>query len=104
MANLNIKWTLPTTKSPSGLPLDVSEIEKVVIELSADLGESYAVIGEYTPDTLETTVQDLPPGEWYVRGSVIDTAGRPSKPKVVSIAIVDDSGPGELQTLVLTVM
>lgn len=99
MANLRIQWVLPTVRQ-SGLPLPVEEIANVRIDLSADGGQSYGEIGVYAPNILETIVQDLEPGEWFVRGTVVDVQNRQSTPVSSSIVIADDSPPGGL-TLIL---
>lgn len=101
MANVRVKWTLPTTRQ-SGLPLQVSDIAAVEIAQSADGGASFGVIDVLPPTTLETVVQDLEPGEWFFRGVVVDKAGRRSDPKSGSVVVPDETPPGQLLTLVLT--
>lgn len=95
MANVRVTWTLPTTRE-SGKPLDPAAIQHVRVDISADGGANYAEFGAYTPDVLETVVQDLEPGDWAFRGTVVDSADRESAPKVGFITIVDASPPGAL--------
>jgi hypothetical protein len=100
MANLKVQWVLPTTRQ-SGKPLAVSDIANVKIELSAD-GANFADFGVFTPDVLETVVTELEVGEWFVRGTVVDTAGRSSPAKAASYVIEDTTAPSELVSLTLS--
>jgi hypothetical protein len=99
MANLNISWALPTTRE-SGKPLNPSDILHVRIEISADGGANYGLVGDFPPDVLNTVVQDVDFGEWTVRGLVADTKGRVSNPVVAQVVNEDTTPPSEL-TLVL---
>ena len=92
MADLKIQWALPTTRE-SGNPLDVADIKHVRIELSADSGANYALIGDFLPDVLETVVQALDSGTFTVRGLVADKQGRVSQPVTASI-VIDETAPG----------
>lgn len=94
MARLNISWVLPTLRE-SGKPLPVEQIKYVGLDISAD-GETYELLGTFTPDTLSTFVDDVDYGEWFVRGTVFDTAGRASTPVTKSIVRTDDTPPGAL--------
>ena len=105
MANVRVTWTLPTTRE-SGKPLNPADIRGVSIELSAD-GEAFAEIGEFPPTELSTVVQDLEPGLWAFRGTVIDTKARPSAPVVNMIDIPvpeDTTAPSPLLTLDLGIV
>lgn len=93
MANLRISWVLPTTRE-SGKPLNPADIAGVLIELSADRGASYVVVGNYPPNVLQTLIEDVDYGDWFVRGTVQDTAGRLSLPVVASINRQDTTNPG----------
>lgn len=104
MAAVKIVWTLPTTRKPSGLPLDPADIAGVEIAGSADGGASYSVLDVLPPTTLETTINELEPGTWFFRGVVVDKAGKRSAPKVGSIMVPDESPPGELPTFVLSLV
>lgn len=98
MANVRVRWTYPTVRVPSGRPLPVSEIDRVVLEMSAD-GQKFVVVGEYRPPTVKDEFQELEPGEWTFRGTVYDTAGRPGVTATMSITVPvpeDTSGPGPL--------
>lgn len=93
MANVRVQWSLPTTRE-SGRALDPTDIRHVRIEISADGGANFGLIGDFTPDVLETLVQDLDFGTWTFRGLVADTKGRVSQPVVRSVEIADNSPPG----------
>ena len=95
MANLRIKWALPTTRE-SGKPLNPADIDRVEIDLSADEGGSWVQVGSFGPDTLETLVSDVDYGNWLVRGVVVDVAERRSNVVVAAIMNEDTTPPGEL--------
>jgi hypothetical protein len=106
MQNVKVVWVLPTTRE-SGRPLAVEDISHVRIELSADGGQSYARIDDFTPDVLETTVEALDVGTWTFRGLVADKQGRVSAPVIASVEIVppgDTTAPSPLVTLVLNLV
>ena len=100
MQTVIVEWLLPDTRE-SGRPLPIEQIDFARIEISADEGVTYGLLGEFTPDVLSTQAPDLEPGKWFFRGFVVDKAGRVSKPVVDSIVVEDDSPPGTL-TLVLS--
>lgn len=101
MANLRVKWVLPTTRQ-SGKPLPSGEVAYTRIELSADAGANWVKLGDFPPATLETLVQDLDFGTWQVRGTVFDVAGRPSVPLVKEVTNADTTPPSVLGGLTLT--
>jgi hypothetical protein len=100
MANLLIGWVLPTVRD-SGRPLPVEQIAHVEIDISAD-GVNFAALGPFLPDVLATEVSDLDIGQWLVRGIVVDTKGRRSDEYISSVEVEDDSAPGMLNSLTLT--
>jgi hypothetical protein len=100
MANLKVRWVLPTTRV-SGKPLAPSDIASVSIYISADGGQNYGKFDDFE-DTLETTITDLEPGTWYVSGIVNDTQGRSSQPVVSSFNIPDNTPPNVLLELSLS--
>lgn len=100
MTDITVTWVLPSTRE-SGKPLDPADIDRVILEMSADGGVNYVGVDEFPPSVLATTVVELEPGEWFFRGTVRDTAGRKSKPLVRSTVIADTSPPGALVDLVL---
>lgn len=100
MRDVKVSWVLPTTRE-SGKPLAAADIDRMVLEMSADGGANWIGVDEFPPAVLETTVVELEPGEWGFRGTVRDTRGRRSKPVVASIVIEDDTAPGALLSLTL---
>jgi hypothetical protein len=101
-ATIKVAWVLPTTRE-SGKPLAVADIDHVAIEMSADGGASYVSVGTFTTDVLETDVTELEPGEWFFRGTVVDTKGRRSAPVMDSRLIEDTTPPAQL-TLNLSIL
>jgi hypothetical protein len=99
MATVRVSWVLPTIRV-SGRPIDPSEIDRVDIELAAD-GAEFVLIDSFPPDVLTTDVTELEVGTWRVRGTVVDTAGKPSAAREASITIVDGTPPDALVALVL---
>ena len=103
MQTVIIGWTLPTTRE-SGRPLPPEEIRHVRIELSADGGANYVLLGDFAPTELQTTLPDLDFGEYLVRGLVADTKGRVSQPGFGTFEIVppvDETPPGPV-TITIT--
>ena len=100
MKSVRISWTLPTTRQQGG-PLPVAQISLVEIELSADGGQNYSPVGQFTPDVLETVVADLPFADSYVaRGRARDTDGQPGEWQGTPFSVVDTSPPGPLSITV----
>lgn len=96
MRNVIINWVLPTTRKLGG-PLPESEIQHVVIEMSADAGASYSLIGDFPPAELSVPVNDLPFSDQYVvRGTVVDTDLQPGNSVTQSFVVSDTSPPGDL--------
>jgi hypothetical protein len=93
--NVNVAWVYPTTRE-STKPLNPADIASVEISLSAD-NVNWSAYDTFPNGVLSTVIPELDIGEWFVRGVVVDTAGKRSKPKVASIVVPDDSAPGELQ-------
>lgn len=100
MTDITVRWVLPTTREKGGA-LPVDEIDAVILEQSADGGANYAAIDEFPPDTLETVVTELDPGEWFFRGLVRDKLGQVGKPVARSILVKDTSPPAALLSLTL---
>lgn len=100
MRDVKVSWVLPTTRE-SGKPLAAADIDRVILEMSADGGANYVGVDEFPSAVLETTVVELEPGEWFFRGTVRDTKGRKSQPLTRSIVIEDTTPPGALLELTL---
>ena len=96
--NVTLSWALPTTRA-SGKPLLVQDIQHVVVEVSGDEGQTWALIGTFPPDVLSTVVTDLDYGIWTFRGVVVDTRGRSSDPLLAILENADTSPPSALLSL-----
>jgi hypothetical protein len=96
--NVTLIWALPTTRT-SNRPLAPADIQHVVVDVSADNGESWAPVGVFPPDVLSTRVTDLDFGTWLFRGVVVPVRGLPSAPLTVSVVNADDSPPNVLLSL-----
>lgn len=96
--NVTLNWALPTTRE-SGKPLALADIQHVVVDVSADGGASWALIGTFPPSVLSTQLTDLDFGTWQFRGVVVDTKGRPSQPLEATLVNEDTSAPSALVTL-----
>lgn len=96
--NVTLSWALPTTRE-SGKPLLVEDIQNVVVEVSANGGVDWALVGTFPPNVLSTQVTDLDFGTWTFRGIVVDTKGRPSAPLEATLVNEDTSPPSALVTL-----
>ena len=96
--NITLQWSLPTTRA-SGKPLALNDIKHVVIDVTADDGQSWAPIGAFPPNVLSTQITDLDFGTWRFRGVVVDTKDRPSAPLEAILVNEDTSPPSALVTL-----
>jgi hypothetical protein len=96
--NVTLNWALPTTRE-SGKPLAVTDIQHVSIEVSANGGVDWALVGTFPPNVLSAPVTDLDFGTWLFRGIVVDTKGRPSAPLEALVVNEDTSPPSALVSL-----
>lgn len=101
MANLIINWVLPTARE-SGRPLPVSEIRHVSLGLGVAAAGPFTPLGDFLPNVLTNTVEDLAAGDWTVRATVTDIRGKVSKATIAS-DYADESAPGQV-TLTLTLV
>lgn len=99
--NVNVAWVLPTTRE-SNRPLDPADIAGVELSISADGGANWSVYDTFPPTVLSTVIPELDIGTWLVSGRVKDTAGKFGKPKQGSIVVPDETAPGELLELTLS--
>ena len=98
-----ISWVLPTTRE-STAPLDLDDIQAVLLSISSDLGANWSDPIVVTPPELSKQLADLAIGGWLVRLVVVDTKGKSSKPVDTPFVIEDDSPPGTVTevTIVLS--
>lgn len=102
MNNSTVVWTLPTERE-SGGPLPVEEIAGVDVSMSANLGTDWTFLGRVLPSETQTTsVNDLAPGDWIYKMIVIDTDDRPSKEWLEPFKVADDSPPGTVTDVSVT--
>lgn len=100
--NVNVNWVYPTTRE-SGKPLNPADIAAVELELSVD-NVLWTPYDTFPSPVLSTVIPELDIGTWYVRGVVVDTAGKRSKPLVGSVTVPDETAPGSLANLTLTLV
>lgn len=100
--NVNVSWTYPTTRE-SGLPLDPADLAGMTLELSVD-NATWSLYNTFTANVANTVVPELSPGEWFFRGTVLDTDGRSSSPLVASVVVPDETPPGPLANLNVTLV
>ena len=94
MKTATITWSLPTTRE-SGLLLNVADIASVGLSLSADGGLNFSPLGEVLSTAVqEFVVADLAIGDWQVQLVVLDTSGRTSVPVVELFNVPDETPPG----------
>lgn len=100
--DVNVSWTYPTTRE-SGLPLDPADLAGMTLELSVD-NATWSLYNTFAANVSSTVVPELSPGEWFFRGTVQDSQGRDSAPIVRSIVVPDETPPGPLANLDLTLV
>ena len=98
--SVNVSWVLPTVRE-SGKPLDPAQIGGVELSLSVD-NVNWSVYNTFPKEVLNTVIPELEVGTWYVSGLVIDTAGKRGKPLVQSVVVPDETAPGALVSLTLS--
>ena len=100
--NVNVSWAYPTTRQ-SGLPLDPADLAGMTLELSVD-NATWSLYNTFAANVVSTVVPELEPGEWFFRGTVLDTDGRSSSPLVASVVVPDETPPGPLANLDVTLV
>ena len=97
-------WNLPTTRgAPSNRPLPIEEISHTLIEASLDAGATWtelSVVPATDPQTFRVTDAEI--GRWDFRGIVVDQNGRTSTPLEGSVEVPDESPPGPITDLTIT--
>lgn len=96
--NVTLHWELPTTRT-SNRPLPATDIQHVLVDVSADDGATWAPIGAFPPNVLSTQLTDLDFGTWKFRGVVVDLKGRVSAPLEAVLVNEDTSPPSALVVL-----
>jgi hypothetical protein len=101
MKNATVTWDLPTVRE-SGLPMSADSIAGVEVSMSADLGANWAVLNTIAPPTTELLIPDLETGDWQLSLVVIDTDGRRSAAVEYPFNIADDTNPGAVTNVNVT--
>jgi len=97
-----LTWELPTTREEGG-PLDPSEILNTAVELSLNGGVDYVPLSTIPPiDPQTLSGGDLQFGTYYFRFVVTDVAGLPSLPLDFPVDVPDDSAPGQVVNVQVT--
>jgi hypothetical protein len=96
--NVTLQWELPTTRT-SNRPLAPSDLLHVAVDVSADGGDTWVVIGQFPPEVLTAQVTDLDFGTWLFRGVVVPKKGLPSLPLTATFVNDDTTPPNPLVTL-----
>jgi len=77
--------------------------EDTGLELSVD-NATWSLYNTFTANVVSTVVPELSPGEWFFRGTVLDTDSRSSSPLVASVVVPDETPPGPLANLDVTLV
>lgn len=101
MANVTVTFQYPAVRG-SGRPFDPATVDRVDIELSADGGANYTVVGTCPRGTMSFVQTELEPGVWFFRGRVFDTNGRAGPYSTASVD-TDDTAPGALGNFVVAI-
>ena len=102
MKTATLNWVLPTVRE-SGNPLDRADIDRADIYMSADGGANFVLAGTVSESLPQTfTVSDLDVGAYSFRTIVVDTAGREGQFVGVSAEVADETPPGGVTGLEVT--
>jgi hypothetical protein len=97
-----LTWELPTTREEGG-PLDIAEILHTQVDFSLDGGVNYVEVDKILPAAAQTiNAGDLQYGTYFFRFVVADTGGLFSAPLDFPIDIPDDSAPGQVVNVQVT--
>lgn len=97
MKTLNASWELPV---PNEFGAALAHVEPA---LSADGGDNWAVAPTVPVSEAQVFVAaDLPPGDWGLRLVVVDAEGRRSSGHIEPFAVTDDSPPGDVVNVDVT--
>ena len=99
--SVTVAWKLPIKREQGGtlLPNDLQGVEVAL----AIVGAGYTVLNVVPPTELSLLVPDLESGDWSFRLVVVDTNGARSVEVAVPFSILDDSPPGIVTDVVVTV-
>ena len=101
--NAVFTWTLPSVNG-SGFPQNLESILHTAIYTSANNGADWALVELVDPSDPQTTRQDnMSDGPWQVRATIIGTNGKSSLNPAVVPFVIDDSAPGDIVDLLVTI-
>ena len=100
--NVSVTWDLPTTRQ-SGLALDLTEIQHVLVAFRVIGAPEFTTLGQVLPtDPQAFAIADVDIGDWELRLVVVDTANRVSAPVDTAFNIPDESPPGVVVNVAIT--
>lgn len=85
MANVRLRWTLPTP-TPNQRP-----IASILIEGRVDGAPGYTELNVLSPGDTEVILQNVAPGLWFFAGTVVDDFDQMSVRAEGSVAIPFDA-------------
>jgi hypothetical protein len=84
MANVRLSWTLPTPSSRQ------RAIARTVIEARVSPSLPWSAVNTVDAPTTTLLVQDIAPGSWEFRATVVDVGNVPSSPVTTSVDLAFD--------------
>ena len=100
--DITITWDLPTTRRDGGA-LPVDQIQETVVQMSADGGANFGELARVAPtDEQRVFVPDAEVGEWQFIIRVWDTDGQEGESHLEVVTVVDDSPPGPVTNVGVT--
>lgn len=101
MATVRLNWQAPTTRA-SGRPLNPADIAGYIVEQSLD-NAPFVRLTDSPAAATSRDVQNLGPGVFRFRVACFDTKNAEGAPVEGSIEIPDDSPPGLVLNLTLSI-
>jgi len=101
--NVNVTWDLPTTRESGGelLPSDILHTEA---SISVD-GVTFTVLNTFLPSQTQALfMPDVDLGDWIVRLVVVDKALRRSVVVDTPFNVPDETAPGTVLNVVVTLV
>lgn len=100
--NVTGTWALPTTRQQGG-PLPIEEIQRTLVEMSADGGANFVDLVNVGPtDAQQFFIPDLEQGAYVFRFTVFDTAGQAGTVHTERVEVADDSPPGPITNVTIS--
>ena len=100
--NVRVTWDLPTTRE-SGNELPRGEIAHTIASISLSGSAVFTEMNRFIPSQEQLLfLPDTDTGVWLVRLTVVDTDGRQSKNADVEFTVPDESAPGTVVNVAVT--